>query len=181
MTSQAASPIEEFTQCHAGIVAQLDELARLPALLEAAAQARRIAGECASFFNTVVREHHAEEERDLFPAALASAAAGEERTALQDMVDRLTREHRQIEARWAVIEPALAAAAKGRRDTGLDHAAVMGLVRDYEAHARYEERRFLPLAREILARDGNQEAALRIALHVRREMPQLMEHVGFHV
>ena len=84
-------PLDNFTNCHVGIVAHLMALDRLPALLEPARQARTVAAETLKFFDEVVREHHAQEERELFPAVLASAVRGEERDRVQVMVDRLTQ------------------------------------------------------------------------------------------
>ncbi len=37
----------------------------------------------------------------------------------------------------------------------------------YQSHAQFEEQEFLPLARQILGRDGNHLAALGLALHMR--------------
>ena len=38
------TPLDQFSKCHVGIVQQLAELDKLPALLEAAAQARLTSG-----------------------------------------------------------------------------------------------------------------------------------------
>ena len=51
-------PLDNFTNCHVGIVAHLMALDRLPALLEPARQARTVAAETLTFFDGVVREHH---------------------------------------------------------------------------------------------------------------------------
>lgn len=74
-----AAPLTEFSQCHAGIVKQLNAMAGLPGLVEAAARAREVAAGTLALFKGAVTEHHAEEESDLFPAVLRSAVAGEER------------------------------------------------------------------------------------------------------
>ena len=89
---ETEAPLDAFSQCHAGIVAQLDQLARLPALLEPAAQARQIAGSTAKFFRQAVYEHHSEEERELFPAVLASAQPGDVRAIVQAMVIQLLQQ-----------------------------------------------------------------------------------------
>jgi hypothetical protein len=65
----AEQPLDEFSNCHGGILHKLDELDTLPALLAPATEARRIASESLTFFDSVVYEHHAEEERELFPPA----------------------------------------------------------------------------------------------------------------
>jgi hemerythrin-like domain-containing protein len=173
-----SAPIQGFAQCHVGIVSHLQELARLPALLEPARQARQVADETLKFFRDVVYEHHAEEERELFPAVLASAHKGDERDKVQVIVDRLTHEHRQIEAAWSALERPLKAVARGG-DAELDAAAVAALVNDYLGHARYEEGVFLPLSQEILGRNSNRMAALGMSLHLRHAVPELLKERGF--
>lgn len=172
------APIRNFSQCHVGIVSQLQQLDRLPPLLEPVREARRIAADTLRFFRTVVYDHHKEEERELFPAVLASARKGEEHDQVQGITDRLTREHRSIEARWEKMEPALKSVAKGG-DADLDGAAVAALVSDYLAHARYEEEAFLPLSEEILGRDSKHMAALGMSLHLRHAVPDLLKSRGF--
>ena len=170
-------PLDEFRNCHAGIVAHLDSLAEVPALLEPAARARRIAGETVDFFRRAVYEHHAEEERELFPAVLASAQPGEERAHVQALADRLTGEHRMIEAIWKNIEPQLKDVARGR-DSTLDARDVDYLVKTYLDHARFEEAEFLPLSQTILGRNSNHMAALGLSLHMRHVMPSILARAG---
>jgi hypothetical protein len=171
--ASSEAPLDQFSNCHAGILSHLQDFGRLPALLEPAAQARRIAGDTINFFRDVVYEHHAEEERDLFPAVLASAARGEERDKVQQIVDRLTREHREVEAAWTKLEPALKQVAKGH-DATLDTAAVQALIRTYEGHAVYEEQVFLPLSQTILGRNSDHMAALGLSLHLRHALPEVL-------
>jgi hemerythrin-like domain-containing protein len=175
-----AAPINAFSQCHVGIVAQLHELEKLPALVEAAAQARQVAARTLKFFRVAVIAHHTEEERDLFPAVLASAVRGEEAERVKAMVERLTREHRSVEARFAALRRDLEAAAKGH-ESALDGAAVAALVADYVGHARFEEEHFLPLAHAILSRNGDHMAALGMALHTRHALADIQDGMGFHV
>jgi hemerythrin-like domain-containing protein len=168
------SPIEDFSQCHVGIVAHLQALGELPALLAPAARAREIAADTVAFFREAVYEHHAEEERELFPAVLASAAKGIERDKVQAIVAELTAEHRQVEAAWTQLEPRLKAVAKGH-EAKVDGAEITALVQTYLAHARYEEEIFLPLSQTILGRNSNHLAALGISLHMRHAMPEAMQ------
>jgi hemerythrin-like domain-containing protein len=168
------SPIDDFSQCHAGILGRLQALDTLPALLEPAARARQIAADTLSFFREAVFEHHAEEENELFPAVLASAHKGAERDKVQAIVAELTAEHRQVEAAWSKLEPKLKAVAKGH-EVDMDSADISALVRTYQAHARYEEDVFLPLSQAILGRDSNHLAALGMSMHMRHALPQVME------
>ena len=168
------SPIDDFSQCHAGILGHLQALGTLPALLEPAARARRIAADTLRFFRKAVFEHHAEEEQELFPAVLASAHKGVEHDKVQTIVDELTAEHRQVEAAWEKLEPRLKAVAKGH-EVDLDGADISALVQTYQAHARYEEEVFLPLSQAILGRDSNHLAALGMSLHLRHALPKALE------
>ncbi len=170
-------PLDEFRNCHIGIASHLNSLAEVPTLLEPAAKARRIAGETVDFFRRAVYEHHAEEERELFPAVLASAQAGEERSRVQALADRLTSEHRMIEAIWKNIEPQLKDVARGR-DSSLDSRDVAYLVKTYLEHARFEETEFLPLSQTILGRNSNHMAALGLSLHMRHVMPSVLARAG---
>jgi hemerythrin-like domain-containing protein len=182
--ADATAPLANFSQCHAGIVAQLNQLDRLPDLLDPAQQARQVAAQALEFFRAAVFEHHNEEERELFPAVLASAAPGEEHEKVASVVDQLVHEHRDIEATWARLEPALKSIAKGqdpRLPAGEVAAMIAGLVDDYRGHAHFEEVYFLPLAQTILGRNGNHLAALGLALHTRHALADPTLLGGFHV
>jgi hypothetical protein len=176
----ADAPIAAFSKCHEGILTRLDELAGLPGLLESAARARAIAAQTVRFFRDVVYEHHQEEERELFPAVLASAQAGAERERVQAIVERLTREHREVEASFVHLEPALKDAAKGH-DSALDARGVASLVARYEAHARYEEQEFLPLSQQILGRNSDHMAALGLSMHLRHSVPEVLAKYGSRI
>lgn len=176
-TAAGEQPLDAFAQCHVGILSHLQAFGQLPALLEPAARARRIAAETVAFFRDAVYEHHAEEEKELFPAVLASAKAGAERQQVNAIVERLTREHRQIESRWRKLEPELKKVAKGQ-DSAIDPAAITALVDAYEAHARYEEASFLPLSQTILGRNGDHMAALGLSLHLRHALPEVLARFG---
>lgn len=169
------APLENFSNCHLGIVTHLKTFAELPALLEPAARAHQIAETTLKFFRDAVYEHHSEEERELFPAVLASAHPGEEREWVQVMVQQLTEEHRVIEAAWTRLEPELKKVAKGQ-SFELNTEGVTDLVRNYLAHAAYEEQSFLPLAHTILGRNSNHMAALGLSLHI-RHTPKFMAHI----
>ena len=70
-TNSAAgeSPLQDFSNCHVGILGHIQRLGQLPGLLSrgnAAAEVRRSAKDLHRFFREVVLEHHAEEEQELF-------------------------------------------------------------------------------------------------------------------
>lgn len=168
------TPLSAFTRCHLGIVRQLEGSARLPALVEAASQARQVAQSTLDLFRQTILPHHAEEEAELFPAVMQSATA-EERKAVRSMVERLTAEHREIEGLWKRIEAGVRSAARGNRSE-VDAEVMDEVVRAFLRHARYEETVFLPLAERILSRNGNHMAALGLALHL-RHVPQVVGYI----
>jgi hypothetical protein len=168
------APLDAFSQCHAGILKQLGAMAELPALVAAAARARIVAEATLSTFKHAVLEHHQEEEKELFPAVMRSAEP-REREQVNALVERLTNEHRTLEALWKRIEHPVAAAAKGKADA-IDADVVQELVRAYEQHARFEEKEFLPLAAQILGRNGNHMSALGLSLHM-RHTPQPVGYI----
>jgi len=168
-------PMDIFSECHAAIRSGLAAFAGLPELAAAAERSRRVAAATVSMFDDSVLQHHADEEGDLFPAVLRSAAPGEERERVEAMVERLTAEHRMVEALWRKLKPAVKHAAGGG-GAELNPDDVAALVHAYGQHASFEEREFLPLAQEILGRNGNHMAALGLSLHL-RHAPQPVGYI----
>lgn len=163
---ELSEPLGDFSRCHEGIVSRLDAFAQMPALLEAADKARTVAAATLQLFDEGVFAHHLDEEKVLFPSVLRSAQPGEEAGRVQALAERLTREHRDVEAQWKALEAPLKAAARGK-PAALDAAAVQRLVATYLAHARFEETHYLPLAAQILGRNANHLAALDASLYIR--------------
>jgi hemerythrin-like domain-containing protein len=172
--AKAELPITSFTRCHLGIVSQLEATARLPEMVEGANRARQVATQTLDLFRQTVMPHHAEEEAELFPAVLR-ACNGPERKRVQPIVDRLTSEHRAVEALWKQIEPSVRAAARGTAPE-VDAESMEEIVRRVLRHARYEETVFLPLAERILLRNGEHMEALGLALHL-RNAPPVVGHI----
>ena len=159
-------PLDNFSDCHAGIIKHLKTMDSLSEMAAAAEHARSVATGVRTFFREVIYNHHEEEERLLFAAVLASATEGEEYARVKSITDRLTREHRQLEALFVKLEPELKKMAKGQ-PCHLDAAQISTLVSQYRAHAEYEETEFLPLSQRILSRNSNHMAALGLSLHIR--------------
>jgi hypothetical protein len=72
-TAPTHAPLAGISQCHLGIISQLQAFAELPALQAAAAQSRSVMTHTLTLFQYAVW-HHADEENALFPAVLRSAA-----------------------------------------------------------------------------------------------------------
>lgn len=160
-------PIRRFCGSHQDIFNALGAMRRLPALAEALEQARSAALATLALFERDVAGHHADEERVLFEAVMRSARGTADEARVDELVSRLTAEHRRIERLWAQLRPAVRAVAAGRAPAQPGFAgAVEELVRSCMDHACLEEESFLPLAERILARDPNHMAALGLALHL---------------
>lgn len=169
-------PFEDFSQCHAGIVRKLDLLGELPALLDPAGRAVLIAQKSLEFFSEAIFEHHLDEERELFPVVQDHAMQGAEAERVRAMVQQLTQEHRALEQGWKKIAPGLKRAAKGQFED-VQATDISQLVIQYQAHARFEETEFLPLAQAILARNSNHLAALGMSLHMRHSQVDLPSYI----
>ena len=174
-TPYTDAPIDHFSHCHVGILAQLSRMNELPALLAPAALARKTAEQSIAFFGKGMYVHHQEEEQELFPAVRSSAQAGPERLRVEGLIEQLSAGHRALEALWERLAPALHKVAKGQ-DTALDEVALDRLVQLYREHAQLEEVQFLPLAETILGRNGNHMAALGLSLHM-RHVPHFAAHL----
>jgi hemerythrin-like domain-containing protein len=171
-------PIQDFSDCHAGIVNALKDLRILSSQQVESRQRRDLAGRTLKFFREVVTTHHTEEETDLFPAVLADATVPEERKQVEALVTQLVREHRRVEGLYARLAPTLLAMERGS-DVSLDAALVVELVEGYLAHARFEETVFLPLAQSILGRNSNHMAALGLSMHIRHASSEVRRQFGF--
>ncbi len=155
LEESGAAAIADFSHAHSEIISHLMSFSCLPGALQSPAlqsSARQVAAEALAFFHETINAHHVEEEQLLFPEVLSRATDGAEREQVASMIERLSLEHRQVEALWTRLEPALQQIADGRSLT-LDGQAVQQLVLDYGGHAAFEEAEFLPLCREILRRN----------------------------
>lgn len=164
--SHPHTPVDDFSDCHVGIIATLQKMNQLPEQVAAAKAARETAHEVFHMFEEIVFNHHFEEEHDLFPAVLASSHPGPERTHVASLIAQLTQEHRDVEAAWGRLRSQVKAASKGAESHFADQD-IKELVARYSAHARFEEQNFLPLSQEILGRNSNHLAALGVSLHLR--------------
>jgi hemerythrin-like domain-containing protein len=177
MSSDDHAPIQSFSNCHSGILDAMRELAELPALLGPARRVRSISERFGELYQKVILEHHREEEKDLFPAVLADAQPGAERTEVDRIVTRLTREHREVEAAFAKLLPAVRAVGKNL-ESELNLEEIEALASKYIAHARFEEEEFLPLAKTILGRNSDHMAALGLSIHMRRSADDIRREFG---
>jgi hemerythrin-like domain-containing protein len=164
-TTLTVDGFDALDACHRQTLFTLGKLAALISRLEhhgADAHARALAEEITHHFSTVVRRHHEDEERLVFPSLLA--------TGTPDLVHdvlRLQQDHCWIEEDWLVLGAQLDAVAAGHAGVDLDalseNAKVFTAL--YHDHIALEESCIYPEARARMAgrerRQMGREMALR--------------------
>ena len=163
------APLDMLSACHERIEKQCATLRRLPAHLAehgADEDARQAAANVMRYFDTAGRNHHADEEHDLFPALLESMA-GSDAVCLRDITAALTREHRELDGAWRALRVQLESVTRGDA-SALDAAAVDDLISRHARHIAREEEELLPMAKRLLSDDQLQD--LGRAMQARRGM-----------
>jgi hemerythrin-like domain-containing protein len=139
--------LDALDKTHRQVMVVLGELAQLIEHLDRAgvdAQARKMAQDICKFFSGSARQHHADEERVVFPGLLKSTD-----TTLVQHVLRLQQDHGWLEEDWLELEPQLQAVAEGYSWYDLDtlRAALPVFEQLYRDHIGLEESLIYPEAR----------------------------------
>ena len=136
--------------CHQQIHAHLERLTDVLKMLEAGAdeaQYRKQVGEIEAYFSSTSRQHHADEEKNVFPALLSSDNA-----ELVQAVRTLQQDHGWIEQNWIELAPMLRAIAEG--EDWVDSAELLHAVAVFlelcRAHIAREETLIYPAAKANL-------------------------------
>jgi hemerythrin-like domain-containing protein len=102
---------DELDACHRQIHAHLDRLAALAAAVQTGDLNPALQAEAAAievFFSSTSRQHHADEEANVFPPLLRGGSA-----ELASAVRTLQQDHGWIEENWIELAPQLRAMAEG--------------------------------------------------------------------
>ena len=145
-------PLEMLAACHHRVQRQCTTLQRLVAHLatrDLDEDARAAATAVMRYFDTSARDHHADEENDLFPALIESMA-GSDATCIRELIDSLKADHRCIETQWRCLRSKLARIAAGEAQTLLA-GDVLPLISSYERYITREEAELLPMAARLLS------------------------------
>ena len=149
------APLEMLAACHHRVERQCATLRRLVTHLARHAaddDARIAAAAVMRYFDTAAKDHHADEETDLFPALMESMA-GSDAVCIRDLVDTLTQDHRALESHWRCLRQALQGIAAGKA-LALEVADVEPFIGLYERHIAREEGDLLPMAARLLGDDA---------------------------
>jgi hemerythrin-like domain-containing protein len=144
------APFEALDACHREVVSHLQLLNRLVVHLDAQgidAEARSMAAEVVRFFNESAQQHHAEEERVVFPPLLSGNDLG-----LIEHIRHLQMDHGWLEEDWKQMELQLGAVSGGYSWFDLDElrsgAEVFTAL--YHDHIALEESLIYPEARRAV-------------------------------
>jgi hemerythrin-like domain-containing protein len=146
----ALPPLTSLDRAHRQMVSVLADLTLLIDHLEAEgvdAQARKTATTICAFFADTARQHHADEETQVFPALIRGGDS-----VLIGHVLRLQQDHGWLEEDWLELAPQLQAVAQGYSWYDLDtlRHAVGVFVSLYQDHIALEESLIYPEARRQL-------------------------------
>jgi hemerythrin-like domain-containing protein len=111
LATSASSGFDALDACHRQIQLHLADLAQLAKKIEADgvdAEVQKQAGAIEAFFSGTSRQHHADEEANVFPELLTSDNA-----ELVAAVRTLQQDHGWIEENWLALAPLLRAISSG--------------------------------------------------------------------
>jgi hemerythrin-like domain-containing protein len=153
-----AAGFEAQDACHQQMLVHLTMLMELAQHIDQVgidADAQRQAGVIESFFSGTSRQHHADEEKNVFPPLLAGTDA-----ELISLVQVLQQDHCWIEEDWLELAPQLRAIASGNNwidSAEFQHNAEIFLALT-RGHIELEEKMIYPQARALKARSASRTA-----------------------
>lgn len=165
-------PLALLAACHRRIETLCAVLLRLPAHLREHGtdeEARRAALRVLRYFDSAGRDHHRDEEEDLFPMLRSRAAECGEH-AVAGVLEELDAEHRVMERSWNDLAAGLRSIRDGRLPAG-DELPIKPFTYLYRRHIQVEEDCVLRFAHQVLG--GSDLAALGRAMARRRGVAEL--------
>lgn len=146
------SPLVMLKECHRRVedqCATLQQLAPHLASRGSDAAAAEAANAVLRYFDLAAPNHHADEEKDLFPALL-EAMAGSDAVSIRGIIEDLLADHEELDRQWQSLRSVLLQVAAGHGAT-LDPAAVDAFESAYARHIAREEGEVLPMAERLLS------------------------------
>lgn len=136
MTTATNLPFKALDACHLQIQEHLIELERMAKHMETDAlndADRKMAGEIEAFFSSTSRDHHAQEEKIVFPPLLATGT-----DEVKAAVRSLQQDHGFIEENWLELGPQMRGIAEGNdwftaEEFQHNVATFLGLLNDHIA------------------------------------------------
>ncbi len=147
----SSEPFEALDACHREVIEALQRMARFIDHLEDNGvddTARAEASSLVTFFSQHARQHHADEEKHVFPSLLTS-----EDTELIQHVRRLQQDHGWLEEDWIELSPQLDAVSQGYSWYNIDvlRQGLGVFTALYHDHIDLEESLIYPEAKRRMA------------------------------
>jgi hemerythrin-like domain-containing protein len=164
-------PLEILLGCHRRIERQLETLKRVRTHVAAHgvdAEASAAAQSLLKYFLGPAVNHHADEEKDLFPLLAERITDAAERARFGALRTQLERDHRELQAAWVRLRKPLEAIAEGLVRP-LPEADVQAFVTAYARHMLLEEAALLDFFNRWL--DDADRRALGVSMAARRVAP----------
>jgi hemerythrin-like domain-containing protein len=171
-TSPAAGldqPLEILEACHERVKNHCQILQRLSAHLKVVGiddQAILASKNLLRYFGLAAKNHHEDEENNLFPMLLESMA-GSDAVCINEIINILKEEHILLEKIWQSIKDPLELIASGTV-ASIDETQILLLATTYEKHINLEENELFPMAKRLL-----NEEQLKLMSH---DMTQRRKH-----
>jgi hemerythrin-like domain-containing protein len=162
-------PLEILEACHERVKNHCQILQRLSAHLKAVGiddQAILASKNLLRYFQIAAKNHHEDEENNLFPMLLESMA-GSDAICINEIINILKEEHLLIEKIWQSIKNPLELVASGTV-ASIDETQILLLATTYEKHINLEENELFPMAKRLL-----NEEQLKLMSH---DMTQRRKH-----
>jgi hemerythrin-like domain-containing protein len=162
-------PLEILEACHERVKNHCQILQRLSAHLKVAGiddQAILASKNLLRYFEIAAKNHHEDEENNLFPMLLESMA-GSDAVCINEIINVLKEEHILLENIWQSIKDPLELIASGTI-ASIDETQILLLATTYEKHINLEENELFPMAKRLL-----NEEQLKLMSH---DMTQRRKH-----
>jgi hemerythrin-like domain-containing protein len=144
-------PLEILEACHERVKNHCQILQRLSAHLKVAGiddQAILASKNLLRYFEIAAKNHHEDEENNLFPMLLESMA-GSDAVCINEIINVLKEEHIHLERIWQSIKDPLELIASGTI-ASIDETQILLLATTYEKHINLEENELFPMAKRLL-------------------------------
>ncbi len=140
-------PLALLRACHNKIVAHCELIEEIVSALQGNNEdldTRQAARQVITYFTSSARQHHEDEEKDLFPLLIRQSLK------LADLVNGLKQEHRTLDELWAAIEPELRRMPEPANPNAFI-AAASAFCNLNREHVIRENTDFLPVAQNSLS------------------------------
>ena len=144
-------PIEILTACHERVINHCEILERLSNHLKKIGvddQAILASKNLLRYFEVAAKNHHEDEEKNLFPMLLDSMA-GSDAVCITGIINTLKDEHLLLEKIWRKLNAPLKLISSGIH-AQIDESQIKLLTEIYKKHINLEENELFPMAKRLL-------------------------------